>query len=229
MIDEPSHNEKEYHYTEPSSVSSYQEPSGAPGMLEKMNRKGLFMMIGVIATVGIGYYLISSFFRSSAIRKPMTPTKIEAPKPIAPPAPPVAKPFPPAPAMDQERTTQLESTVMQMRSNLSNVEMQMATMDNTLQDLTRAVQQTQAQLAAMTAPKKKVASVKRKPVVKRPVYYIKAMIPGRAWLTTKSGRTLTISVGDKMPAYGTIRAIDVDQGIVVTSDGGVLHYRPDDR
>lgn len=61
-------------------------------------------------------------------------------------------------------------------------------------------------------------------------YYIKALIQGRAWLTTADGsRTITVSSGDYLPGYGLIEQIDPYQGTVTTGSGAVIEYNPADR
>ena len=61
------------------------------------------------------------------------------------------------------------------------------------------------------------------------IYYIKSLIQGRAWLTTQHGATLTVSVGQILPGYGSIKNIDTDNGIVTTSSGKVIGYMSHDR
>lgn len=55
-------------------------------------------------------------------------------------------------------------------------------------------------------------------------YEVQAIVPGRAWLLTKEGNTLTVAVGDSLPGDGIVVGIDVLSGVVTTSSGKILTY-----
>lgn len=59
-------------------------------------------------------------------------------------------------------------------------------------------------------------------------YYVSAAIPGRAWVRTPAGGTITLKVGDTLPEYGQVIKIDANQGIVSTSSGRVIDYGIDE-
>lgn len=78
------------------------------------------------------------------------------------------------------------------------------------------------------------ASVVREPkaaAVKRPAptadgaglsdFSIKAVIPGQAWVTQRSGVVHVVQVGDALPGGGVVKEIDPDKGRVVTTAGVV--------
>ncbi|TAL63648.1 MAG: hypothetical protein EPN79_15960 [Burkholderiaceae bacterium] len=52
---------------------------------------------------------------------------------------------------------------------------------------------------------------------------LKAVVTGRAWFQTTAGTTITASVGDNVPGYGTVEAIDADAGVVRFTNGAVAH------
>jgi intracellular multiplication protein IcmG len=56
-------------------------------------------------------------------------------------------------------------------------------------------------------------------------YRLQAAIPGRAWLMRSDGANVTVSLGDKIPGYGTIVGIDPNEGVVQTSSGANIKYR----
>lgn len=103
----------------------------------------------------------------------------------------------------------VSQTVVQMRSTVES-------MNKTVSDLDASVKQ-------LTA----------KPKVKTPtrlvLYRIKALVPGRAWLTSSTGMPTTVRQGDILPGYGRIMLIDPHQGVVATSSGRVIQYGIDDR
>lgn len=68
-----------------------------------------------------------------------------------------------------------------------------------------------AGVAASSAPKKK-STVSQS-------LSIHAIIPGRAWLRTQEGKTLSVAEGDMIGEYGKILKIDAPTGTVITSSG----------
>jgi len=48
---------------------------------------------------------------------------------------------------------------------------------------------------------------------------IHAIIPGRAWLRTQSGKTVSVTEGDMLGEYGKVLKIDAPTGSVITSSG----------
>jgi DNA-binding FrmR family transcriptional regulator len=58
----------------------------------------------------------------------------------------------------------------------------------------------------------------------RPEYSVEAVVPGRAWLQTKEGRTLTVTVGEEVSGYGRVVAINSYNGKVTMSTGKVIKY-----
>jgi septal ring factor EnvC (AmiA/AmiB activator) len=61
-----------------------------------------------------------------------------------------------------------------------------------------------------------------KALIANPLYAVHAIIPGRAWLKNKEGKTLTVTEGDALDKYGKILVIDAPTGVVVTSSGVIL-------
>ncbi len=51
------------------------------------------------------------------------------------------------------------------------------------------------------------------------VYHIRAIISGRAWIVGSNGLTDSVTVGDPIPDYGLVKAIDADHGVIDTSSG----------
>jgi hypothetical protein len=75
-------------------------------------------------------------------------------------------------------------------------------------------------------------NVVQKSQLPKPVYYVHACSPGpapRAWLTTSDEETITLSIGDVLPGYGTIQRIDTSQNVVYFNTGAVIGPNPNDR
>ncbi len=63
-----------------------------------------------------------------------------------------------------------------------------------------------------------------RPAVQAPLYHLRAMVPGRAWLESSSGRLFTVKRGERIIGYGEVEEIDVTRGVVVTSSGRNITY-----
>ncbi|MCX7125751.1 MAG: type IV secretion protein IcmG, partial [Gammaproteobacteria bacterium] len=64
--------------------------------------------------------------------------------------------------------------------------------------------------------------------VKLMVFHLRAVLPDRAWITSTSGETITVTIGDPIQDYGTVQAIDVQHGIIETSSGRKIEYGSND-
>jgi hypothetical protein len=58
-----------------------------------------------------------------------------------------------------------------------------------------------------------------KPVEARTTYIVQAIIPGRAWLKSESGDTVTVAEGDLLKDYGRVTKIDPYDGVVDIDTG----------
>ncbi|MBY0544694.1 MAG: hypothetical protein K2Q14_04005 [Gammaproteobacteria bacterium] len=59
-------------------------------------------------------------------------------------------------------------------------------------------------------------------------YYVQAIIPGRAWLKNSNGQIITVAPGDAIPGYGTVAAIDAQNGVVIMSTGSKIVFGIDE-
>jgi len=83
------------------------------------------------------------------------------------------------------------------------------------------VQNLSEELKKATAVKEKVKKLPPAPEV---VYYLRAVLPNRAWITGSDGDSNSVVVGSKVQDYGTVQAIDAEEGKVLTSSGKVIAY-----
>ena len=60
--------------------------------------------------------------------------------------------------------------------------------------------------------------------VKPIVFDLRAIVPGRAWVEDDLGRSRTVKIGDKLPQYGFVKAIDSERGVVLTTSGKVITF-----
>ncbi len=89
--------------------------------------------------------------------------------------------------------------------------------------------QTRQEAFLQKQQKAEMKRIQEKKLAPKPIYYVRAIIPGRVWLNLQDGSTLTLGLGDKLTGYGVITAIDPNQGTITLSSGAVIGYNPDDR
>src|SRR5207253_1949545 len=100
---------------------------------------------------------------------------------------------------------------------------QMTDMQSTMQQLQTTNQQLQQSVEFLngqikdlsTEMDKILSAAKSKTSGQKIVYHLRAVLPDRAWVTTRGGETKTITVGDKLTGYGTISSINSQAGFVM--------------
>lgn len=128
----------------------------------------------------------------------------------------------------------LTSQLSSIQNNMSTLSAQLGRQNEMLTQLSQTVTE-QAQIIAMLnarlqEAKKPAPSVVSKPRIKKILihYFLKAIVPGRAWLVASNGSTLTVREGTSIPGYGVVKLIDAQQGRVVMRSGRVIRFSPDD-
>jgi intracellular multiplication protein IcmG len=228
--------------------------SSVPPLVEKapfwespVIRKGL-IAIGCLVLFLLCYQLISSFFTSNrAEQNDIEPVAVSN-KPlntIQTPTQPTAKSFP------QEQTSQLEvnkklSTLERdqstMSTNIQTINTQVTTVTSSIADVSAKITELNASISAMNNKideqtreiERLVTAKAKKNHIARPhfsnannqpdVYSLQAVIPGRAWLITNNGATLTVREGTSISGYGIVKLIDPQQGRVITSSGRIIRF-----
>lgn len=74
---------------------------------------------------------------------------------------------------------------------------------------------------------KKLAAEKKAPKKPLSVYYLRAVVDGRAWLVNPEGQSITVVVGENLTDYGKITNIFASQGLIATSSGRVIQFQHD--
>lgn len=115
-------------------------------------------------------------------------------------------------------TQQNQAQVQQLQTNLEQTRSLLSQMGRHLEDLGMQVQDLDRRLVMANVSKVKKSGPTR------PVYTVRAIIPGRAWLETSRGGTFSVAVGDEIARYGQVQIIDPAQGVVITSLGDTLRY-----
>lgn len=110
----------------------------------------------------------------------------------------------------QDQVETLNSRIITMESQLNQL----------VQTLTR--QQSQTQSNAQQAPSGNEAEIVAEPqpsMEQRIAYNVQAIIPGRAWLKSDNGETLTVAEGDTIKSLGRVTKIDPYDGVVEINTG----------
>lgn len=211
------------------SGTTSKDPASA--ILEKTQRHHIFLIIFIIFTsLGI-YKIVDKLIHRQAVSKPKTVAKVQN----------SAVPIPAAVqanmALDnrfnhiEKEQRELQSHVQDFDSELSDIKSTLADLNVRLIDMNEQTQllRTQQEAFFQKQQKAKTKLSERKKLAPKPIYYVRAIIPGRVWLTLQDGSTLTLGRGDKLAGYGVITAIDPNQGIITLSSGAIIGYNPDDR
>jgi len=125
-------------------------------------------------------------------------------------------------ALDQT-ITQQQQTITQLQSNMETLQESMNTLTTSVSALTQKFDMMDSKLTKPAAKKLSQAVSAPPPIT----YFVRAMVPGRAWLQASNGSTLSVAVGNEVPGHGTVSNVALGAGQVMTSDGSVFTYNID--
>jgi hypothetical protein len=110
----------------------------------------------------------------------------------------------------EEKSTALQSRVEELNTRI-------ASMESSLNQLTKLLKEgTEQRASAPSAPSgARVSDTKV-------TYTVQAIIPGRAWLKSESGETVTVAEGDTIKDVGRVSKIDPYDGIVEIDVGNKI-------
>jgi intracellular multiplication protein IcmG len=240
MDDEIKHNdnEEEFQFTEieePELFEPVKEPSTwYQYYLEALNRRNLIIAVGIII-VALAMYKLWGVFTS---RKPTPPQPVPIRSAVL--VPPTTLTTQSADLLriqeqmsaEKEKVNGLEININTLTNNMTGMQQSLDSIKTQLNDLMSMFKTQQAEIQALK-PKAKLKQgavdfcgpiiVKRK--IERLRYYVKAIVPGRAWLVAPNGLTVTVAEGDRLPGYGKIVSISAVHSTVTTSSGTIIRYR----
>ncbi len=125
----------------------------------------------------------------------------------------------------QQEIRQLKSQVSALSGSLTQANANQVRMTQAVSMLAGQVKQLSTDLQKIRT---KPVSKKKGPVGPRLVYVVKAVVPGRAWIINNVGGTSTVTIGDHVKQYGTVRSINPDTGVITTSSGKLIKYGSND-
>lgn len=241
--------QEEYQFAEEETEAS-SNPFGTTATAEPEESMGAIVrngIFGLIVLTGIffGFYqLYGLFFKSSKAPEQPAATFVAQPT--------VEKPMVEAPVqpvvqqsalgnsqwqMLEERLQKLadqaeanQNMMSTMQQRLSAMQLALSSVTNKLGEANQALQDLQEKMKPKPIPESIKKMIRKSPkrrrarTVPRTMYFIQAMIPGRAWLKGKNGSTITVGKGSRLPGYGRVQRIDPKAGTVVMSSGVVIRY-----
>lgn len=122
-----------------------------------------------------------------------------------------------------QQAAQNSAQMNNVSQNIQMLESQMMKLNNVLLDLLSEAKKKQNVELQQQAERSHYAGAKREDTPEL-VYYIQAIIPGRAWLKDSNGKIFTVTTGDQIPGYGRIIDIDPKNGLVKTDQGRAIEY-----
>lgn len=237
MADETNTPEEEYQFSEMESPDAFgaaaKEP---PSQQKKAVQRRVLIGIGVIVVVLLVYKLLGVFFGPKTVKKKtVQPVVVTSIKPVR-----VAVTATQLQVLQQKlqqleqqtvahtanmRTIQADLTGI--RNTLMTVNSQLTTLASGLDTVNKRLERKKPPVKPVKVRKRRVKPA-RKRAIRREVYFIQAVIPGRAWLKSEKRSTITVSIGTRLPGYGVITRIDPQRGRVMTSSGRIIRYGPGD-
>lgn len=230
----------------------YEEQPSAP----KKSGKGWLLFIIIVALLFVGYkFIVAKIFKKTEVTQQVPTTPAAKPAVVAPPKAPVDnKIYDQLMQLQQNNQgladyikanqeenrkyfakmdEKLEQKVKEIGADVSSVRDNVTQLQNELRDvsskLEMKVEQNEISLRAL-AKKQGISKQQREQNIRaRKQYFVKAVIPGRAWITDVDGIVMTIAVGDEIPGYGKVTAINAYSGTISTSSGFDIQYAISDR
>ena len=213
-----------------------------------MIKKGLLVLGGFVVIL-VSYKMIGAFFSDKSEPNNHAASMIKAPI-QAPHVPQVM------PQSQQTLTTAVPGEINQRLSTLSNMQEKMQTdignfnsnlnsISTTVNDLVNKIDQLSkvvslisnnmaqqtSRIAALTVKQQRLLKNQSDALgatKQRPIYYIQALIPGRAWLMAANGTTITVREGSNVSGYGIVKNIDTQRGRILTSKGRIIGFSQQD-
>lgn len=225
----------EYKPSEEMGEPGTEEPFEETTPAQAQRRKKIFYALGIIGAIAVVYAILTFTTR----RTPDMTAQVAPP--IQTPVQAVATPPPAEPLVttttavsnDTERTMQEQiqgnqQAIASLQNQMQQLQADLTQLTENLTTITGQIQIIANEIKSMDTERSIRESKKLLRVTAMQIYYLKALVPGRAWLQTLKGQVATVTIGDRLPGYGIIQSIDTEQGIVTTSSGRLIQYGPRD-
>lgn len=220
------HTEEQMGGTEESARA---EPSESkPSILERfpiLQNKRLLMVVGVVVLAIIAFKVMSPSHSVKVVKQ----AQVQARPPSAQQEQQSAM-LSKLNNLSQDASSsknvvnQLQGEVNELKMTLNKADSSNEAMKQAMIALAQQVENLSAQVKKATTTPNHIKKLPPSPVL---TFNLRAIIPGRAWVMGSNGEQDSVAVGSKLKNYGTVKAIDVDAGKVLTSSGKVITYNAD--
>lgn len=124
--------------------------------------------------------------------------------------------------LEQQQTN--AATLTTLQGSIGDLQTGLGGVQTTINTLSTQMQQTQAAQKAAELQQQQKDQMQTQLMRRDKNYFVHAVIPGRAWLSGADGTAVTVTIGDLLPGYGKVTAIDPYSGMVQTSSGVNIYY-----
>ncbi len=221
-------NEEYVTETTPASEQLVQEKQANFFARLIQNNKRVTVIIVLVLLALIGF----KFFGSHQAPTPVQPTPQPVVQPVAQtPSPEMVNALSNLKQSEQgseNSINQLQSQVQSLQNQLNQTTSQQGQTNQAMLALVQQMKILSQDVKTLTAKKAPASHKKAVPTPPPIVFHLKAIVPGRAWIMSNDGLSESVSVGDTVPQYGTVQAVDANRGFVLTSSGKVIQYGPYD-
>lgn len=115
-----------------------------------------------------------------------------------------------------QKMSDYENQSVALQAKLKELNARVASMEATLNQITQMLQGNNTTKPIMGSS---ALAVREMEASNKPTYTVQAIIPGRAWLKSDVGDTVTVAEGDVLKDYGRITKIDPYNGVVDIDTG----------
>jgi len=188
------------------------------------NQRPLFIV--VLAVIAIISFQVMKHMKNNRVISDVktTHTVITPSKPVVSIAPP---------DMVQQSLENIRQTGMANSQSIAEVNGQLANLQGQLDQTKKTNQQLQQAMVLLLEELKTInENMQNQPKAVKPsgppkpkiTYHVRAIIDGRAWLLSSDGLAESVTVGDPIPGYGLVKAIDPNRGLIYTSSDKTIGY-----
>lgn len=127
----------------------------------------------------------------------------------------------------QQQGQRTQAQVQQFQFEMNKLKQSLTGVNKSVGSLNESVKKLRTDLKKQTKAAAPVFKIRKAPAKVRrplPVYTVRALVPGRAWIASSTGTVLTVKVGDRLMGYGYVRGINPQGGVVTTSSGREIEY-----
>ena len=213
---------------------------GYKGTVSARNKRIILISVGLIFVLLLPklsdvFHVAPKKAEDTLASKPVQPV-VQQPAPVEQPIV-SQQPDQPAiapsvdPSLDEARAyrSQADGKIQELQNQVSSIQNSLAQSESTNEQLQKSVSQLTSQVQALSVQlKQQMMAEKTQPKSKKVNFYLRAVVPDRAWVMTSSGETVSVSVGDSLDQYGTIQSIDPVYGVIETSSGRKITYGSND-